>query len=565
MVARVAMGARATASKSRKTGLPPGLPYRGATRRQTRMCVRSLARTGAEIETTARSAATLQLRRNAAASVALPGAGDGVRPENDHLALETQGPSMSHAAIAAVLARTDLAAEERLVALSLASFANREQRAWPGNPAAAARSGLGRSRYLEARDQLVRRGLLELESRARGRGRATTIALLFAQSGPWWGAEMNAQLLEGVLGHSRARGPTRLLLAALASLSDDTGAVDELSTEALCRAAGLADSTYRRARAALMASGEVELVEDGGGRGRTNRWHVIDPAGSVGVPAVASRRRRTAGPNVRPLLSPVHAEAGRDAAFAETEVAARVLSKSPIVTGISDQKHPDLTEVSGGKGPSLTGVSPQKGPVRTGLSGGNTSNTPPETLPPNARAGRQPLNPRTRNPPSPPQGGSEPVGDLFFEATYLTPRGRRRRRKVAVDVAAIWAGLVAPSAADSRDWLRVRELLSKRLGATMFEIWLGAIGLRAVNTEGSLILVAPDATRKWVRERYGWLIARAAEQIGRRVIIADAARAAAIAAAHLSSGSSADTSYDTSACALSCTPAYTPAKEVSSW
>ena len=566
MVARVPMGARATASRSRKTGLPPGLPYKGATRHRTRMCLRSLARTEAEIETTTRSAATLQLRRNAAASVALPGAGDGVRPENDHLALDPQGPAMSHAAIAAVLARTDLAAGERLVALSLASFANREQRAWPGNPAGAARAGLGRSRYLEVRDQLVGRGLLELENRGRGRGQATMIALLFAQSGPWWDAEMNAQLLEGVLGHSRARGPTRLLLAALASLSDDTGAVDELSTEALCRAAGLADSTYRRARAALLASGEVELVEDGGGRGRTNRWHVVDPDGSVGVPAVTSRRRRTAGPNARPLLSPVRPEARRDAAFAEAEVAARAVSKGPFVTGVSDQKRPVLTEVSGGKGLSLTrGVSPEKGPALTGLYAGNTADTPPETPPPNTRAGREPLNPRVRNPPNPPEGGRDQAGHLFIEETYRTPRGRRRRRQVAVDLAALCSGLVAPSAVDRRDWLRIRELLALRLGESMFKIWLGAIELRAVDTDGSLILVAPDPTMEWVRERYGRLIADAAEQLGHQAAIADAARAAAIVATDLSCDPSADTSYDTSACELSDPSADNPAKEVRSW
>jgi hypothetical protein len=63
-----------------------------------------------------------------------------------------------------VLARHDLSAGERLVAWSLASFANREQRAWPGIPAATTRAGLSRSRYLELRDRLVRRGLLEIET-----------------------------------------------------------------------------------------------------------------------------------------------------------------------------------------------------------------------------------------------------------------------------------------------------------------------------------------------------------------------------------------------------------------
>jgi hypothetical protein len=48
---------------------------------------------------------------------------------------------VSHTAIAAVLARADLATGGRLVALSLASFANREDRAFPGSGAAAMTRG----------------------------------------------------------------------------------------------------------------------------------------------------------------------------------------------------------------------------------------------------------------------------------------------------------------------------------------------------------------------------------------------------------------------------------------
>ena len=78
---------------------------------------------------------------------------------------------MSRQAIAAVLARDDLVGGERLVAFSLASFAGRDDRAWPGAPAAAARAGLSRSRYLHVRDRLVERGLVVVESEASGRGR----------------------------------------------------------------------------------------------------------------------------------------------------------------------------------------------------------------------------------------------------------------------------------------------------------------------------------------------------------------------------------------------------------
>ena len=80
---------------------------------------------------------------------ATPGVGDGPQPHRLR-SPRSREVEVSYAAIAAVLARHDLSAGERLVAWSLASFANRDQRAWPGIPAAAARAGLSRSRYLEA-------------------------------------------------------------------------------------------------------------------------------------------------------------------------------------------------------------------------------------------------------------------------------------------------------------------------------------------------------------------------------------------------------------------------------
>ena len=187
---------------------------------------------------------------------------------------------MSRQAIAAVLARTDLASGERLVALSLASFAGRENRAWPGAPAASARAGLSRSRYQQAREQLVARGLVAVDERATGRGRASTVTLMFADTGPWWDGDINVDLFESVLAYSRARGPERLLLSTMAALADEEGAVRDLSTEQLCAAAGIADRTYRRARAALLATGQLELVSGLGGRGNTNVWSVRDPRAS---------------------------------------------------------------------------------------------------------------------------------------------------------------------------------------------------------------------------------------------------------------------------------------------
>ena len=236
---------------------------------------------------------------------------------------------MSHAAIAAVLARDELTAGERQVAWSLASSANREQLAWPGTAAAAARAGLGRSRYLDARERLVRRGLLDVETRGVGRGQSSAVRLLFAQSGPWWVGEVNAELLEAVLGHSRARGPTRLLLATLAALSDAQGVVEELMTDELCRAAGLANSTYRRARATLLASGEVRVEGDAGGRGRTCRWTVRRPTELGKAPTSEPKRRTTPRPGVRPLIAAARADASAE------------LEKGPALSGVSDRKRPD--------------------------------------------------------------------------------------------------------------------------------------------------------------------------------------------------------------------------------
>ncbi len=135
---------------------------------------------------------------------------------------------MSRQAIAAVLARDDLAGGERLVAFSLASFAGRDERAWPGASVAAARAGMSRSRYLLVRDRLVGCGLVVVESEASGRGRSSVLALPFVSAGPWWEAEINAELFEAVLSRTRRRGPARLLLAAVAALADADGVVTGL-------------------------------------------------------------------------------------------------------------------------------------------------------------------------------------------------------------------------------------------------------------------------------------------------------------------------------------------------
>ncbi len=277
---------------------------------------------------------------------------------------------MSHTAIAAVLARDELSAGERLVALSLASFANREQLAWPGITAAAARAGLSRSRYLGAREQLTRRGLIAVEDRGCGRGHASQVRLLFAQSGLWCDSEINAELLETVLGHSRARGPARLLLAALAALADPAGVVEGIRTDEVCRATGLASSTYRRARASLLACGEITVSDDSGGRDRTSRWQIVAPVLALDGSAIRARRRPPPH-GALPLLASVRADdsaINRAEAQHQESAAVRVITeKAPILSGVSPRKGPNLSGVSAANSPNVSGVSAAKGPIRAGF------------------------------------------------------------------------------------------------------------------------------------------------------------------------------------------------------
>ena len=452
---------------------------------------------------------------------------------------------MSRQAIAAVLARTDLASGERLVALSLASFAGRENRAWPGAPAASARAGLSRSRYQQAREKLVTRGLLGVEERTTGRGRASTVTLLFADTGPWWDGDINVELFEAVLGCSRVRGPERLLLATMAAVADEDGAVRDLSTDQLCLAAGIADRTYRRARTALLASGSIELVNGVGGRGNTNVWMVRNPR-ELGD-AVRSRvPRRVAPPaGARPLI----ASAGSPGAAAQvqqpaTEVGEKggqdrtlTAGNSPILTGVSGTKGGHDRTVRAEKCPVVTGVSVSKGgqdqtlfelaPIESPAQ--TPAKTPAETPAANARAGREPLNPRIReDPPSPPERGSS-RDSIVVEEKYVTARGRTRRRAVRIDLDEVRRGLGLPGAGDRSAWAQVRKRLRELVGESMFEIWLEPLELIAIDASGTLVIDAPPATCSWLRHRYDRVIARCAEEASRALRFAEEAERQAFA------------------------------------
>ena len=442
---------------------------------------------------------------------------------------------VSRQAIAAALAREDLAGGERLVAFSLASFAGRDGRAWPGASAAAARAGLSRSRYLHDRDRLVRRGLLVVEEVASGRGRASTVALSFAADGPWWEAEINAELFEAVLSRTRRRGPARLLLAAIAALADPDGVVRGMSSEELCIAAGVADRTYRRARRELLESRELALVSGAGGRGNTNVWHVRASAETPVAGRVGSPRRVMPGGGTRPLLAPAAAPA--DDVAAGDGAGPRADPGELGSGGVAGGNRPGLTGVSAEKGGQDRMVSEQNCPVWSGVSGlkgghdrtlfelpavKTPAETPAETPAPNARAGREPQNPRTgEDPPTPLAGGLSPDG-ILIEQSYVTDRGRRRQRMVRVDLDEIRRGLEIPTAGDRRDWQQTRELLEATVGETTFAIWLAPVGLIAVDGDRRLVLAAPPATAGWVSSRFGRVLAACASRVGREVRFAEA-------------------------------------------
>jgi hypothetical protein len=238
----------------------------------------------------------------------------------------------------------------------------------------------------------------------------------------------------------------------MAALADGEGFVEDLSTEQLCVAAGLADRTYRRARQALLASGEVMLLSGLGGRGNTNRWQVPDPRQVAGEPSRPSSGRRVVPPAcARPLV----------VALGKPRPEAPPTEVDAVVAGVADVSgNGDVGSVKGGQDrtlspvdrPVLTGVSDLKGGQDRTLfdpDGSKTpAETPAETPAPNARAGRNFRTPEPEHhPPSPPEGGSSHES-ITIEETYLTDRGRRRRRRVNVNLDEVRRTLGVPGPAD---------------------------------------------------------------------------------------------------------------------
>jgi hypothetical protein len=436
---------------------------------------------------------------------------------------------VSRQAIAAALAHHDLAGGERLVAFSLASYAGHDGRAWPGAPAAAARAGLSRSRYLHDRDLLVQRGLVVIEEAASGRGRASTVALPFAAEGPWWEGEINAELFEAVLSHTRRRGPARLLLAAMAALADSDGVVCGVSNEEVCAAAGVADRTYRRVRPELLACGELVLMSGAVGRGNTNVWKVQPSAETPASHGAGRSPRRVAPPaGARPLVatvappaSVVGADEAERADLGDRASRAARNGKRPVRTDLSVRKGGQDRTVPGENCHIWSGVSPPKGGQdRTLLelpTAQNPAENPAENPAGNPRAGREPRNPRIEDPPNPPRGGGSRPRSVIVKQVYTTERCRRRRRQVRIDLDEVRRRLGMPSTVDRGDWQQIRELLEATVGESTFAIWLEPAELIAVDDERRLVVAVPESTASWTRDRFGRLLITCSERLGREL------------------------------------------------
>jgi len=106
---------------------------------------------------------------------------------------------------------------------------------------------------------------------------------------------------------------------------------------------------------------------------------------------------------------------------------------------------------------------------------------------------------------------------MTVEQVYTTDRGRRRRRQVRIDLDEVRRGLGIPTAADRGDWQQIRELLEEAVGESTFAIWLEPTELIAIDDERRLVIAVPTETASWTVKRFGRLLARCAERVGREL------------------------------------------------
>lgn len=106
---------------------------------------------------------------------------------------------------------------------------------------------------------------------------------------------------------------------------------------------------------------------------------------------------------------------------------------------------------------------------------------------------------------------------MIVEQTYITERGRSRRRQVRIDLDEVRRRVGMPTTADFRDWQQVRELLEATAGESTFAIWLEPAELIAIDDDRRLVIAVPAATADWTAKRFGRPLTRCAERVGREL------------------------------------------------
>ena len=227
-----------------------------------------------------------------------------------------------------------------------------------------------------------------------------------------------------------------------------------------------------------LRSGELVLVHRACGRGNTNVWEVRRP-GAIAPTAGAGRGPRRVAPPVAawPLLAAIAGSAADEidaCGEAQTDSVGRddggggeipSSENRPALTGVSEPNGGQDRTVPELNCPGVPGVSVAKGREDTTLFDGRRrkprrkrGRKPRQKARRPTRAGREPQNPGTPGGPPTPLAGGRPTRSMMIEQTYITDRGRRRRRMVAVDLDAVRRGLGIPTA-DRCDWQWIRDLL----------------------------------------------------------------------------------------------------------
>jgi hypothetical protein len=109
---------------------------------------------------------------------------------------------------------------------------------------------------------------------------------------------------------------------------------------------------------------------------------------------------------------------------------------------------------------------------------------------------------------------------VVVEQSYVTERGRQRRRGVRVDLDEVRRGLGLPAVGDHKDWERIRALLLEAVGESQFEVWFEPLELIAIDASGALVVSVPAAECSWVRSRFGRLLRRCSQQTSRELRLA---------------------------------------------